>query len=308
MKNNRLLRRVCNLRGLGDLAAVRVPPSHTRLFRQEAVRWFKTGKVMLVLTGVLAASVCLSPSLHAGIIAFTAGNETVDPGGYVYVPITVSDFANVLGASFSLSWSSGVLNYVGTGNYNSQLAAVGLAPGSFNLDPASGNLGFAWSDSSSSGQTLGDGTTIFTVEFQAVGAGGTSSPISFGDTPTLRDVFLGPLPGTEGIPGTTNGLVTVVPEPVNWALGLFACVFIGSATVRWISNRRIGEWPCSLLKLCLRMDGGLELQAWIQGGGVAEVKSKRCAASAACLLFHYRACGETAEAKRYWPLSNSNQA
>jgi hypothetical protein len=192
---------------------------------------------MLVLTGVLAASICLTPSLHAGIIAFTAGNETVVSGGYVDVPITVSSFTSVLGAQFSLSWSSGVLNYVGTGNYNSQLAAVGLGGGSFSL--VGGNLGFTWYDNSGSGQTLTDGTTIFTVEFQAVGAGGTSSPISFGDAPTLRDVFLGPLPGTELIPGTTNGLVTVVPEPVNWALGLFACVFIGGATVRWVSSRRL---------------------------------------------------------------------
>jgi hypothetical protein len=47
--------------------------------------------------------------------------------------------------------------------------------------------------------------------------------------------------GSEVTPNTTNGLVTVtaVPEPINWALGLFACVFIGGATVRWVSNRKL---------------------------------------------------------------------
>lgn len=191
MKNSSLLRRVCNPHGLGELAVVQVLPDHAPPIQRGAVRWLKPGKVLLVLTAVLAASVQLSPTLHAGIIAFTAGNEAVGPGGIVDVPITVSSFANVLGAQFSLSWSSGVLNYVGTGNYNSQLAAVGLGAGSFSL--VGGNLGFTWFDNSSSGQTLSDGTTLFTVEFQAVGAIGSSSPITFGDTPTLRDVTFGPV-------------------------------------------------------------------------------------------------------------------
>jgi len=235
MKNSSLLRRVCNPRGLGELAVVQVLPDHTPPFQRGAVRRFKTGKVMLVLVGVVAASVCLSPSLHAGIIAFTAGNETVGPGGTVNVPITVSSFSDVIGAGFSLSWNSGVLQYVGTGNYNSTLAAAGLSGTCFSF--VNGNLGFSWTDTLAPGQTLADGTTIFTVQFTAIG--GPSSPVNFADTPTSRDVlFFG---GSEVTPNTTNGLVTVtaVPEPINWALGLFACVFIGGATVRWVSNRKL---------------------------------------------------------------------
>lgn len=241
MKNNCLLRRVCNPRGLGELAAPQVLPGHPPPFQHGAVRWLKTGKVMLMLMGVLAASVCLSPSLHAGIITFTAGDETAVHNGTVYLPITVSSFSDVIGAGFSLSWDSGVLQYVGTGNYNSTLVAAGLNGSCFNLDLNSGNLGFSWTDTLAPGQTLGNGITIFTVQFTAIGTSGTSSPVNFVDIPTPRDVLFSD--SSEITPSTAPGGVTVVPEPVNWALGFFSCIFIGGATVRWISNRRMALQP-----------------------------------------------------------------
>jgi hypothetical protein len=202
-------------------------------------------KAIVMLTALLAADVFL-PSLHAALTpSFTAGNGpsylTAASGSSVSVPITVINFANLAGAQFTLTWDTGVLAL--------QLAIVngeptpvvgGLDPalssGSAFGNPSAGTFTWLWSNQA--GATVADGNPIFSVQFTAIGAAGTSSFVNFGDSPTPRDVTFLPL-FNEATPDTVNGGVTVVPEPINWALGLFACVFIGSATVRWVSGRRM---------------------------------------------------------------------
>src|SRR5271169_1062558 len=107
MTSSRLLRMVLNPLGSRELAAVQENPGHTPFFRRSAFCWFKTWKMVLGLTGVLVVAGWVSPSLHAGII-FTAGTETVGPGGSVSVPITVSSSltppsVNWLNAGFNLT-------------------------------------------------------------------------------------------------------------------------------------------------------------------------------------------------------------
>jgi hypothetical protein len=243
MKNNQLLRQFSNLCGFGERTGVHVPAGKARQFPRGSLRGFKIRKLALVLTAALVAPICLSPSLHAAVApTFTASQQTVGPGGTVYVQITASGFTDLLGAGFSLSWNSGVLQYVGS-VLNSQLAAAGT----YIFNASGGNLGFLWSDDTSppgSGTTLSSGGTVFTMQFTAIGGIGTSSTITFGDSPTERDVLFFDYTEISGpdVP-TINGGVTVVPEPVNWALGLFACVFIGGATVRWASSRRMSLQP-----------------------------------------------------------------
>jgi hypothetical protein len=172
--------------------------------------------------------------LHAAVLpTFTAGTETVDPGGSVSVPITVQNFQNVDGVQFSLTWNSGLLTLQPT-------PVGGLIPslsgGTFG--PGTGALTWAWFNIA--GVTVVDGTAIFSVQFTASGTPGETT-VSFGDTPTPRLAVL--LDGTFGVPFTVNGNVTVVPEPINWALGLFACVFIGGAASVSILSRMMARIP-----------------------------------------------------------------
>lgn len=239
MKNSRLLGRVRNPYWLEELAAVEVVPGHAALFQRNAVRWFKTGKVILVMMGALVASICLSPSLHAGVI-FTSGTETVGPGGNVSVPITVtSDLTppsvNWLNAGFHLTWDSSVLILQPT-QVSLNGSPLPLVLGDFSS--SAGVLNFTWS-AADTGTPVPNGSTLFAVSFTAVGGLGISTTLSFN---TLATIGLDDSVGnnfTSTIPTFSAGGVTVVPEPINWALGLFACVCIGGATVRWISNRRM---------------------------------------------------------------------
>jgi len=237
MKNKRLLSRVCNPLGLGGVAAAQVPGSHTRLCQRGVVRSFKTAGFVLVLTRVLVASVCLSPSLHAGII-FTAdtGSGTVGLGGTVSVPITVTVTSDLSSkkwtdAGFVLTWNPSVLVLQPTTPLTSGSPLpldLDLLTGNFS-SPNAGELDFAWFGSTA----VPNSSTIFTVNFQVVGNWGDSTSLSGTD---LSQIFFSDL--TSAQPTFQNGALTVVPEPVNWALGLFACLFIGSATVRRISRRQ----------------------------------------------------------------------
>ena len=70
-----------------------------------------------MLTGALAACVCLSSSLHAGIIYnLDPISATVYPGGTVSVPIVVSSDQplNWLNTGFTVTWDSSVLNLQAT--------------------------------------------------------------------------------------------------------------------------------------------------------------------------------------------------
>jgi hypothetical protein len=221
------------------------------LFSLSAVRSFKTGKFILALTGVLVATVCGSPSSHAAVspITFSAGTETVSPfgNGYVSVPITVSSTLTGndvywLNTSFNLTWNSSVLVLQSTSPLSVSLNGSPLSltlNGNFG-NPSAGQLNFTWSDLVNFvGAQVPNGSTLFTVNFKAVGAWGSSTAISFGSVAQINLTDSTGQDFTQVTPAFVNGGVTVVPEPINWALGLFACAFIGSSTVRWASNRKM---------------------------------------------------------------------
>ena len=247
MKSSRHLTQVRDLHGPQVLATVRTPPSVTQFLLRGAKLGFGTWKMGFVLAALLAVAPLCPPFLHAGILpTFTAGNVTVGPGGSVGMPITVTSFGNVTGIQLSLTWDSGLLTLrpVLDGGPIDGLNE-GLGGGTFGA--GTGSLTWVWANDSAP-VTVDNGTAIFSVQFIAGSTLG-NIPVSFGNTPTAILVAL--LDGTSGDSTTVtfnNGSVNVtpVPEPINWALGLFACVFVGGAAMRWISNRRLS---CSLRKL-----------------------------------------------------------
>jgi hypothetical protein len=186
-----------------------------------------------VLTALLTGAPLFSPFLHAAttpLPTLIAGNATVLPGGTVSVPITVTGFTDVTGIQFSLTWNSGLLTLLQP-TPTGLLATTGFSL--FGTDTP-GTLTCAWIDLS--GLTEPDNTTILSVQFTASATLGQTA-LTWGSDPTK---LLVSNTDNNGVPPTVNGSVIVaVPEPVNWALGLFACVFIGTGTVRWVSNRRM---------------------------------------------------------------------
>jgi hypothetical protein len=191
------------------------------------------------LTALLAGAPLCSPYLHAGILpTFTAGDVTVGPGGSVSMPITVQNFQGVAGVQFSLTWDSGLLTLQPTPVVGLDSAVSG---GTFG--PGTGSLTWVWVNFS--GANVENGAAIFSVQFTAGNTLGIV-PVSFGNSPTDWALLLTDNTYADGTPDYpfppltfNNGSVSVIPEPINCALGLFACVFIGTGTVRWLSSRRM---------------------------------------------------------------------
>ena len=196
---------------------------------------------------VLGALLLLAQPLQAAM--FAPDSASVLQGSAFSVPVRVSSFTDITTFQFTLSWTSGVLQY-------SSVSDFGLP------DMSSGNFGFrtsapgvltvSWDDSTLAGVSRTDGSIAFSINFVATGTSGLHTTLDFGDNPTSREVTanIGGEPvevNFDSAPGTF--VVTPVPEPINLALGLFAGVLIGATVIRQISTK--GS-RLRLLQSCLR--------------------------------------------------------
>ncbi|GEM_PF-5732992 len=113
-------------------------------------------------------------------LALSATMVSADPGANQCVEVKVdSGFADITKLDFSLSWDSAIAAYTNVTQLN---AALGLTMSNFDVSQAgAGKLGFTFSDTT--GHDLPAGTVLFSVCYDAVGAGGSSTPVAFGSTP-----------------------------------------------------------------------------------------------------------------------------
>jgi len=106
-------------------------------------------------------------------------------GSNICIPVSVNDFNAIASMQFSLAWDPTVLAFTGTQNFG----LADLSAASFNTDgTSSGQLAVAWFDQAAQGVTLADGTILFEMCFDVIGAEGETSAISFTDVPTTREL------------------------------------------------------------------------------------------------------------------------
>ncbi len=144
-------------------------------------------------------------------VTFSASPATPAPSTRFKVNISVAGFAAVTTAQFTLDWNPAVISYVGTGDYGLN----GLAGGNYGVNnTGTGKLTFSWDDPNAVGVAVADGTVIFSVEFDVVGAAGSSTSVSFGNSPTPQEVTVNFNPTTLN---AQSGTVTVSGGPQNQA-------------------------------------------------------------------------------------------
>jgi hypothetical protein len=144
-------------------------------------------------------------------------------------------------AGFNLVWNDAVLTLQAT-PVDLTGSPLPLGLGNF-FSPSSGQLNFTWANPSGTGYQVPDGSTLFSVKFTATGAAGSSTTLSFANIANIGLTDASGNNPTSTTPTGVNGLIQVVPEPVNYALGLFAVIFVGSVTRRWILSRRTPPRP-----------------------------------------------------------------
>ncbi len=143
--------------------------------------------ITLLVAGLLLSSAHLT----AQSVTFTVGNATGSQGQQVCLPIRVSNFNQVAGLQFSLSYDPSVLQYVSVQN----LGLPGLQSNDSNFGfPGAGNvplgrMSVLWLDNTFAGVSLADGSIIFEVCFNVISNSVASTMVSFSNTPTAQDIF-----------------------------------------------------------------------------------------------------------------------
>jgi hypothetical protein len=174
----------------------------------------------------------LSSHESRAAVSFAAGNQSVAPGGSLGVPVSVGDFVDVTSFQFVLRWDKDILQFVSVNFAGSPLP--GLDSSNFGTDgTADGELRVSWDFLPT---TLVGTPTAFSVNYAALGGIGEQTPVSF------EGVQGFPIEVTVNFAAVTPefsiGGVSVVPEPINVALGAFAGVFAVGTTVSWFLKRR----------------------------------------------------------------------
>lgn len=134
--------------------------------------------VFLVVFGLLSMAAPLAAQV--GFSLPFVNNAT--PGSPLNMPVQVSGFNNIAGVQFVITWDPQVLNFLTIDSYN----LPGLDAAEFNISEAASNgiLRFAWvSDDLTSGTTRPDGTTIFRIRFQVLGALNSSTTVNITQIP-----------------------------------------------------------------------------------------------------------------------------
>ena len=115
--------------------------------------------------------------IGAGGFELHGSDETGATGDTVCVDISTRGFNNLVATTYSFEWDDSVLDFIEIRN--------NILPPSTNtnLDNSS-KFTIQWQDVLVSGVTLSDDTIMFEACFEIIGANGTSSPITFTNTPT----------------------------------------------------------------------------------------------------------------------------
>ena len=140
---------------------------------------------------------------HSTPISLVPESQQGFKGEEILVPFRVGGYLDITGFQFSLTWDPEVMKLVTEGDTGDQvkLGQVAVLGESPNFKPmltssnfgiqGPGSLTFLWDEALNPelGQTLVDDTVLFSLAFQLVGAGGSSTTLSVVETPTAIRAF-----------------------------------------------------------------------------------------------------------------------
>ncbi|MFT4665539.1 MAG: gliding motility-associated-like protein [Polaribacter sp.] len=167
-------------------------------------------------------------AIQAQTPVLTASQEVTTAGGTATVFVTVDSFENAVSLQFTLSWDSDILSYESTGDYGlTNLSGFNFGE----TQIANGLLTFVWFDGQVGGVTLADGSTVFSVTFNAIGELGEMSDVLFVNSPT--PIQIGVIDGVDinEVPGFfVDGQVQIISNEVILQNEIIPIDCFGAAT------------------------------------------------------------------------------
>lgn len=148
----------------------------------------------------------LIPQINTDSLTFLVQTNQGACGSNVSINISALNFSSLGSVQFSVMWNPAVLSFTGIGNFNPNLM---LTSNNFGISQAgSGLLSFVWTTNQLAGTSLPQASSLFSINFSAVGGAGATSPIKLVDMPSVREVYT---------------LASGAPEEIGavWINGLF---------------------------------------------------------------------------------------
>jgi len=141
----------------------------------------------------LLVAMLMAFGLNAQNVSIAVPDMTVDPGEWFSVEIKASDFENIVSMQYALLWNPSVIQFQSVTALNSNMPEFTVVS-SFNSTAA--NLGrmkvsWYWFDPiTEEGVTLDDNSTLFKVNFKAVGGMGTNTMLEVAEDTTVIPTFV----------------------------------------------------------------------------------------------------------------------
>jgi len=128
---------------------------------------------VLVEDGVSCAASFTIDMSACTTVTFTASDEFTSNGGVICVEISVDDFVDILNFQFTITWDPAVLQYNSV-NTSGVLPDLFFGPGF-----PTNALTVLWLDIPFLGVSIPDGSVIFEICFDVIGAPGSNTPVTF---------------------------------------------------------------------------------------------------------------------------------
>jgi len=128
-----------------------------------------------IVTILVAAMFFLVPATYSQTsLTISPTTITGNTGETVTVSLIVNDFTDIVSMQYGIKWDPAVIQYNSVDDLN-----LDLNVGNFNADVSGGFLSFSWFDGTTVGQSLSDGSTLFTMSFTVLGDASSGSTITF---------------------------------------------------------------------------------------------------------------------------------
>ena len=138
------------------------------------------------MKAILLSICCILLAFQSTIaqdLILTMPQKMVPVDDTLSVDVLALDFDSIASTQFSMHWDTSIIQYTGFSLKDLELVAIG------DSDAAVGSIRISWFDIQGIGESLSDGQTFLSLQFQAVGEVGDISPVSIDGDPLAIQVF-----------------------------------------------------------------------------------------------------------------------
>jgi gliding motility-associated-like protein len=171
-----------------------------------AIEFSDTDENVIPLTGN-DGTVTINGGPPSDDLTVTVGSASVNQGETVCVPITVDNFADLVGMSFTVSYDESLLTFTNVQNLTNALPGFSEAGNIGN--PGPGQVTVNWFENSLSPTSLPNGTILFEVCFEALGGGSAAVDI----TSEVAAIEFSDADENVISPVINNGTITISGDP-----------------------------------------------------------------------------------------------